>query len=104
MRLLPVRSDHGGSGAAAEKSEADRQGHRRSDDQHLSLRHLSAHPNGGTHGRRNASLRAAAVKNNSSKTKLPPRPFVVGTTAPAGAALSRGFHLPPYTPTPHAAR
>ena len=27
-----------------EESEADRQGHRRGDDQHLSLRHLSAHP------------------------------------------------------------
>ena len=28
MRLLSVRADHGGGGAAAEESEADRQGHR----------------------------------------------------------------------------
>src|SRR5215471_19334969 len=100
MRLLPVRPDHGGRGIAAEESEADRQGHRRSDDQHLSLWHLSAHSHGGAHGRRNASLREAAVKNNSSKTKLSRRAFVVGTTAAAGGGLALGFHMP--TDTAHA--
>src|SRR5215813_4661738 len=94
MRLLPVRPDHGGGGIAAEESEADRQGHRRSDDQHLSLWHLSAHSHGGAHGRRNASLREATVKNNSSKTKLSRRAFVVGTTAAAGGGLALGFHMP----------
>ena len=43
MRLLPVRPDHGGGGTAEEEAEADRPGHRRGDDQHLPLRHLSAH-------------------------------------------------------------
>ena len=35
-----------------EKSEADRRGHRRGDDQHLPLRHLSAHPRGRAPGGR----------------------------------------------------
>ena len=52
VRLLPVGADHGGRGAAEEESEADRQGHRRGDDQHLPLRHLSAHPRGRAHGGR----------------------------------------------------
>ena len=34
----------------AKKPQADRQGHRRGDDQHLPLRHLSAHTRGGAHG------------------------------------------------------
>ena len=46
MRLLPVRPDHGRGGAAEEEAEADRRRHRRGDDQHLPLRHLSAHPRG----------------------------------------------------------
>ena len=52
MRLLPVRPDHGGGGAAEEEAEADRPGHRRGDDQHLPLRHLSAHPRSRPHGGR----------------------------------------------------
>ena len=40
MRLLPVRHDHGGGGAAQGQAEADRCRHRRGDDQHLPLRHL----------------------------------------------------------------
>src|SRR5215472_9037912 len=106
MRLLPVRPDYGGGGAAAKKSEADRQGHRRSDDQHLSLRHLSTHPRGRSYGRQFAgwrlirrrqraqSFRRSAVKINSSNTKLSRRAFVVGTTAAAGGGLSLGFHMP----------
>ena len=57
MRLLPVRPDHGGRRAAGEDREADRQGHRRGDDQHLPLRHLSAHPRGRAHGGRQARRR-----------------------------------------------
>jgi isoquinoline 1-oxidoreductase beta subunit len=34
------------------------------------------------------------MKNNSSKTKLSRRTFVVGTTAAAGGGLSLGFHMP----------
>ena len=52
MRLLPVRADHGRRGALEENPEADRQGHRRSDDQYLSMRHLSAHPPGRESGGR----------------------------------------------------
>ena len=52
MRLLPVRPDHGRRGAAQEEPQADRQGHRRSDDQHLPVRHLSAHPRGRASGGR----------------------------------------------------
>src|SRR5499427_2513769 len=116
MRLLPVRADHGGCRAAAEESEADRQGHRRSDDQHLSLRHLSAHPRRGAPGSRYADrrqirrghwpqslgLRRSAVKNISSKTKLSRRAFVVGTTAATGG-LSFGFHIPAVAATARAA-
>ena len=40
MRLLPVRHDHGGLRAARREAEADRQGHRRGDHEHLPVRHL----------------------------------------------------------------
>jgi isoquinoline 1-oxidoreductase subunit beta len=46
-------------------------------------------------------LREAAVKNNSSKTKLSRRAFVVGTTAAAGG-LSLGSHMPTDIGTAHA--
>ena len=59
MRLLPVRPDHGGRGAAEEEAQADRPGHRRGDDQYLPMRHLSAHPRGGAHGCRRRAPPAA---------------------------------------------
>ena len=40
MRLLPVRHDHGGCGAAGLEPEAQRCRHRCGDEQHLPLRHL----------------------------------------------------------------
>ena len=46
VRLLPVRPDHGGGGAAQEQAEADRRRYRPRDDQHLPLRHLPANPRG----------------------------------------------------------
>ena len=50
VRLLPVGADHGRRGAAEEEPEADRQGHRRCDDQYLPMRDLSARPGGRAHG------------------------------------------------------
>src|SRR5581483_5938107 len=45
VRLLPVRPDHVGHGAAALQQEAQRRRHRRRDErQRLPLRHLRAHP------------------------------------------------------------
>ena len=58
VRLLPVGPDHGRGGAAEEEAEADRQGHRRGDDQYLPMRHLSAHPRGRAHGGRKAEAAA----------------------------------------------
>ena len=64
MRLLPVRPDHGCGGAAQEEAEAERCRHRRGHDQHLPLRHLSAHPRCRPHGRR--QCRAASVTGNKT--------------------------------------
>ena len=48
VRLLPVRPDHVGRGAAGEGPGADRRRHRPGAvRQHLPLRHLPAHPRGG---------------------------------------------------------
>ena len=55
MRLLPVRADHGGGRFAQAQAETDRRRHRRH--QHLSLRHLSAHPGGHSPRCRTAGLR-----------------------------------------------
>ena len=50
VRLLPVRHDHGGCGAARPETEADRRRHRCRDHQYLSLRYLSAGARGHPHG------------------------------------------------------
>ena len=52
VRLLPVRADHGRGGPPEEEAQTDRPGHRRRDDQHLPVRHLSAHSRGGARGGR----------------------------------------------------
>ena len=65
MRLLPVRPDHGRRRAAEEEAEADRCRHRRGDDQHLPLRHLSAHPRGRASGGRQYRARADRATRRS---------------------------------------
>src|SRR5580704_19103961 len=90
MRLLPERHDDGGGIAAQNQPEADRCRYRRSDDQHLPLRNLPAHP------RRDPRGRGRSVKGNAAMTymsKFNRRSFIVGSSA-AGAGLALGFNLP----------
>src|SRR5262249_23555358 len=97
MRLLPVRPDYGGSGAAQAHAQADRPGYRRGDDQHLSLRNLSAHPPRRAHGRQRhgEELREAAMTKiiRSQTARLSRRTFVAGSAA-IGGGLALGFHVP----------
>src|SRR5260370_32416140 len=89
MRLLPGRSDHGGDGAAQGEAQADRCRHRRSDHQHLPLRHLSTSPHGdsrrGERGNREAAM--------TYMPRINRRSFMVGAAA-AGGGLALGFQLP----------
>src|SRR6516162_3516392 len=98
MRLLPVRPDHGRGGAAEEEPQAVGQGHRRSDDQYLPLRHLSAHPRGrpcGGRRRHHRSRRLAMSDTNfEQNTTLSRRGFIVGSAAIAGGGLALGLNVP----------
>ena len=90
-----------------EEPAPDRQGHRRRDDQHLPMRHLSAHPGGGASRRQDAdrrrrprddrsvdSRRPAMNKTSRGKTtNLSRRRFLVSSAA-AGGGLALGFQLP----------
>src|SRR5258708_31865505 len=89
MRLLPERNDHGGDGAAQGEAQAHRLRHRRSDHQHLPLRHLSANPRGDS--RRGQRVNREAAMNHMPRINR--RSFVVGTAA-AGGGLALGFALP----------
>src|SRR5579862_1016384 len=89
MRLLPVRHDHGGDGAAQAEAQADRCRHRRSDHQYLPLRHLSANPRG-------HPCRGQRVIREAAMTHMPRinrRAFVIGAAA-VGGGLTLGFDLP----------
>ena len=96
MRLLPIRTDHGGGGAAGEEAEADRCGHRRSDDQYLPLRHLSAYPNGRAYGGRRSRSREVRHDNDSRQQSQRRCRGAISSssTAAAGGGLGLGFHLP----------
>src|SRR5258708_23772743 len=106
MRLLPVRPDHGGGGALEEEPQADRQGHRRSDDQHLPVRHLPAYPRGGASGRWQSQLarrrsrqppvvrEGAMTKTIATAPKFSRRTFVVGSAAMASGGLALGLNVP----------
>src|SRR5262245_20650278 len=93
VRLLPVRPDHGRGSTAGEESAAGRQGHRRGDDQYLSLRHLSAHSRGRAHGRRHVQkLREAAMNTiHHDASKVSRRTFIIGSAA---GGLALGFPVP----------
>src|SRR6476620_2128165 len=97
VRVLPVRADHGGRGPAQTGAQADRPGHRRGDDQHLSLRHLSARAHRRPHGgeRYVQNLRRSAVNKiiRGKAATLSRRKFVIGSAA-AGGGLALGFNLP----------
>src|SRR5262245_61189940 len=86
MRLLPERYDHVRGGATQGQAEAKRCRHRCSDDQHLSLRHLSAGAPG--HSRGSECLREATMNH---MPRLDRRTFLVNSAA---AGLSLGFHIP----------
>src|SRR4051812_4265497 len=106
MRLLPVGPDHGGGRAAQEEPEADRQGYRRGDDQHLPVRHLPAHPRGRASGRRQSIFARrrprqppvvredVMTKISTTTGKFSRRSFVVGSAAVAGGGLALGLNVP----------
>src|SRR5882762_747516 len=88
MRLLPVRHDHGGDGAAQGEAEADRRRHQQRHHQYLPLRHLSA--GAGGHPRCGERVREA---NMNYAPKMNRRSFVVGAAA-AGGGLALRFQVP----------
>ena len=80
------------------KPQADRRGHRRGDDQHLPLRHLSAHPRGGPHGSRqrrppsatgSKTLREVRHDKRHSATPQVSRAASSSSARPRPAAVSR---------------
>src|SRR6516164_1592260 len=89
MRLLPVRHDHGGGGAAQGEARSDRRRHRRQHHQYLPLRHV---PTGaGSDPCRGERVMTEAAMNYMPKINR--RGFVVGAAA-AGGGLALGFDLP----------
>src|SRR5262245_4102704 len=90
MRLLPVRDDHGGGGAAQGQAETERCRHRRQHHQHLPLRHLPAGARGdprrcGERVRREAAMNYVPQINR--------RAFVVSAAA-FGGGLALGMDIP----------
>src|SRR5215468_10101422 len=89
MRLLSVRHDHGGDGAAQGEAQADRRRHRRQHHQYLPLRHVPTGA-GGDPCRGERVMTEAAM---NYMPKINRRGFVVGAAA-AGGGLALGFDLP----------
>src|SRR5262249_57965697 len=89
MRLLPVRHDHGGGGAAQGEARSDRRRHRRQHHQYLPLRHVPT-------GASSDPCRGERVMTEAAMNYMPKinrRGFVVGAAA-AGGGLALGFDLP----------
>src|SRR5204863_4667953 len=89
MRLLPVRNDHGGLGAARREAKTDRQGHRRRDHQYLPLWDIPASAGSDPHG-------GERVREGHMNfvPKMNRRSFLVSTAA-AGGGLALGISLAP---------
>src|SRR5256714_2684324 len=94
MRLLPVRHDHGGGGAAQGEAQADRRRHRRQHHQYLPLRHIPTGA-GGDPCRGERVIREAVM---NYMPKINRRGFVVGAAA-AGGGLALGLDIPFGGPT-----
>ena len=81
-----------------EEPEADRRRHRRGDDQHLPLRHLSAHPRGRAHGGGSAAARSSAPSRDPTR-----RETVMTTNDRAAPRICRAASSSSAPPPPAAA-
>src|SRR5207342_2216352 len=99
MRVLPIGADHGRGRSAQAKAKADRRRHRPRGDQHLPLRHLSAHPGRHSQSGRAAGIRGLTMSKLETTPKVAPnvdlnRRDFLASTAAVGGAMVLGFYLP----------
>ena len=100
VRLLPVRPDHVGRGAARGDAQSRRLRHRRGDGrQHLPLRHLCAHPRGHQAGRVRTPVVGA---HHDSRQRRCPQ--TVSRRALLTGGLAGGFLLAFHLPVPRGQR
>ena len=93
VRLLPVGPDHGRRRAAEGEPEANRRRHRRRDDEHLPLRHLSAHPRGDPH-RRLALRQGIGSSDHEQQDCSSRRRSFLGSAAAVGGGFALGWTHP----------
>ena len=94
MRLLPVRPDHVGGGAAGANAEADRRRHRcRHVRQRLPVRHLSAHPR--RHPSRGGLREDTPMLDDLTTAARSTRSFLKAGAAVGGGLAARPSHCPP---------
>src|SRR6516225_5810092 len=92
MRVLPVRTNHGSCRAPRSDSAADWRANRCCDDEHLPLRHLSAHPRRSQFGGGSGIGKVIMKTSAGRKASVSRRTFVVGSAA-AGGGLALGFNF-----------